>query len=93
MNKNDLIDYISKESSADLKKTVITEIVELAFKGIESSLREGEDARFVGFGTFKVGHRKATTGRNPRTGEAIQIAASNRVKFAAGKELKSAVNS
>lgn len=92
MNKNDLIDYISTETKADVSKAVITGIVDLVFAGIEAELKKGGEARFVGFGTFKTARRKATTGRNPRTGASIKIAASNRVKFTAGKELKEAVN-
>lgn len=92
MNKNDLIDYISKHAKTEISKTLITEIVDLTFGGIESELKKGGEARFVGFGTFKTARRKATTGRNPRTGAAIKIAATNRVKFTAGKELKEAVN-
>lgn len=92
MNKSDLIDFIASKASAEVSKTLITEIVELAFDGIELTLKKGEEARFAGFGTFKTGRSKARTGRNPRTGEAIKIEASNRVKFTAGKELKEAVN-
>ncbi len=92
MNKNDLIDYISTKVKADITKTLITEIIDLAFQGIEGELKNGGEARFVGFGTFKISRRKATSGRNPRTGETIKIDASNRVKFTAGKELKEAVN-
>ena len=92
MNKNDLVDFISSKTSGDVSKTLITEILDLAFKGIEQELKKGGEARFVGFGSFKVSQRKASTGRNPRTGETIKIAAANRVKFVAGKELKEAVN-
>lgn len=92
MNKNELIDYISAKIKTDVTKTLITEIVDLAFEGIEGELKNGGEAKFVGFGTFKVSRRAATTGRNPRTGESIKIAAANRVKFTAGKELKEAVN-
>lgn len=92
MNKNELIDFIAQQSKADLSKTLITEIVDLAFQGIEEELKKGGEARFAGFGTFKVSRREATTGRNPRTGESIKIDAANRVKFTAGKELKEAVN-
>lgn len=92
MNKNELIDYISTQVKGDVTKTLITEIIDIAFKGIEAELKNGGEAKFVGFGTFKVSRRKATTGRNPRTGETIKIDAANRVKFTAGKELKEAVN-
>ena len=92
MNKNELIDFISKKVKTDVSKVLITEVLDLAFEGIEGELKKGGEARFVGFGTFKVARRKATTGRNPRTGESIKIDASNRVKFTAGKELKQSVN-
>lgn len=92
MNKNELIDFIAKKSKSDISKTLITEILDLAFEGIEAELKKGGDVRFVGFGTFKIARRKASTGRNPRTGATIKIAAANRVKFTAGKELKEAVN-
>lgn len=92
MNKNELVDFIASKVKTDVSKAVITEIVDLAFDGIGEELKKGGEARFTGFGTFKVGQRKATTGRNPRTGETIQIEAANRVKFTPGKELKEAVN-
>jgi DNA-binding protein HU-beta len=92
MNKNDLIDYIAKTCKAEVSKALVTEIVDLVFEGIESELKNGGEARFVGFGTFKTSRRAASTGRNPRTGATIAIPASTRVKFTAGKELKAAVN-
>jgi DNA-binding protein HU-beta len=92
VNKNELIDFIVEKSKGDVSKSQITEIIDLAFEGILAELKKGGEVRFVGFGTFKVTRRKASTGRNPRTGENIKIAASNRVKFTAGKELKEAVN-
>jgi len=66
--------------------------VESVFDAISSALSGGGEVRLVGFGTFRVSHRKATQGRNPRTGETIQIKASNQPKFKAGKALKEAVN-
>ena len=93
MNKNDLIDYIAAENSHDLTKAAAAEVLELLVKGIKKGLKDDGETKLVGFGTFKVGHRKATTGRNPRTGETIQIAAKNVVKFTVGKELKEEVNS
>ena len=66
--------------------------VDGVFESITNSLRGGEEVRLVGFGSFSVVRRKATTGRNPRTGEAIDIPASNQPKFKAGKALKEAVN-
>ncbi len=92
MNKNELIDFIAEKNTSDLSKTVIAEVLDLAFQGIGAELKNGGEARFVGFGTFKVSRREASTGRNPRTGETIQIEAANRVKFTPGKELKETVN-
>ena len=60
---------------------------------ITGALKSGGDVRIVGFGTFSVANRKATTGRNPRTGEPIQIKASKMPKFKPGSPLKDAVNS
>ena len=62
------------------------------FGSISSELSSGGEVRLVGFGTFMVANRKATTGRNPRTGETIQIAASKQPKFRPGKGLKDSVN-
>ena len=90
MNKQDLIDQIAEK--ADLPKVKAQEVFETMLDVIKTSLKKGEDVKLVGFGTFTVSERAATTGRNPRTGEAINIAASKQPKFKAGKELKDAVN-
>ena len=90
MNKNDLVAAVS--DSAGLSKSDATKAVDSIFDNITGSLKGGDDVRLVGFGTFSVAHRKATTGRNPRTGETIQIAARKQAKFKAGKALKEAVN-
>ncbi len=75
-----------------MSKADATKAVDAVFDSITSALRRSDDVRLVGFGTFSVANRKATTGRNPRTGEAIQIPASRQPKFKAGKGLKEAVN-
>ena len=85
-----LIDQIAEK--ADLPKVKAQEVFETFLDVIKTSLKKGEDVKLVGFGTFTVSERAATTGRNPRTGEAINIAASKQPKFKAGKELKDAVN-
>lgn len=90
MNKNDLINYVA--DNAELSKSGAMSAVDAVFAGISGTLARGGEVRLVGFGTFSVTRRKATTGRNPRTGEAIQIKASNAPKFKAGKSLKDAVN-
>lgn len=90
MNKQELIERVAKQ--ADLPKTKAQSAVEAVFDAIKSTLKGGGEVRLVGFGTFSVANRAATTGRNPRTGEAINIPASKQPKFKAGKELKEAVN-
>lgn len=90
MNKNDLISQVAND--AGLSKVDATKAVDAVLDNIAGSLGNGGEVRLVGFGTFSVTHRKATTGRNPRTGETIQIKASNQPKFKAGKALKDAVN-
>jgi len=90
LNKNDLIAHVASATGAS--KADAGRAVDAILDGIAGALAGGGEVRLVGFGTFSVGHRKATTGKNPRTGETIQIAASNRPKFKAGKALKDAVN-
>ena len=90
MNKNELVDAVA--SSANLKKSEATKAVDAVFDSITGSLKKGDEVRLVGFGTFTVSKRNASEGRNPRTGEKIQIAASKQPKFKAGKGLKDAVN-
>src|SRR3546814_3504753 len=70
----------------------ICKAVEAVFDAITGALKKGGEVRLVGFGTFAVSKRKASTGRNPRTGETMTIAASNQPTFKAGKALKDAVN-
>jgi DNA-binding protein HU-beta len=90
VNKNDLVAAVA--DNAGLTKADATKAVDGVFDAIAVALKQGGDVRIVGFGTFSVAKRKATTGRNPRTGETIQIAASTQPKFKAGKGLKDAVN-
>tara|TARA_B000000441_G_C21559988_1_gene242358 strand:- start:225 stop:500 length:276 start_codon:yes stop_codon:yes gene_type:complete len=90
VNKNDLVSAVS--SNAGLSKSDAAKAVDGVFDSISGALSSGGEVRIVGFGTFSVANRKATTGRNPRTGEAIQIPASKQPKFKAGKGLKESVN-
>ncbi len=90
MNKNDLVSEVA--DGAGISKAESAKSVDAVFDCITNALRGGQEVRLVGFGTFVVTHRKASKGRNPRTGEAIQIPASNQPKFRAGKGLKEAVN-
>jgi len=90
MNKNELIAEVAKK--AELTKAKAAEAVDAFIASIEKSLKKGQDVRLVGFGTFSVVKRKATEGRNPRTGDVIKIAASKQPKFKPGKGLKDLVN-
>ena len=90
MNKNDLISTVASQSG--LSKADAGKAVDSVFGAITNELRGRGEVRVVGFGTFSTAQRKATTGRNPRTGEAIHIPASTQPKFKAGKGLKDAVN-
>jgi len=90
MNKNDLIGAVSAASG--LSKSDTASAVEAVFDTITNALSDGDEVRLIGFGTFSVAKRKASTGRNPRTGEPMTIKASNQPKFKAGKGLKDAVN-
>lgn len=90
MNKNDLIASVAE--AADLSKADAGKAVDAVFDAISGALSSGGDVRLVGFGTFSVAARAATKGRNPRTGEEIDIPASKQPKFKAGKGLKDAVN-
>ena len=90
MNKQELVDSVAKKTG--LPKTKAQDAVQAMIETIKASLKKGDEVRLVGFGTFSVAKRAATTGRNPRTGEKINIPASKQPKFKAGKELKEAVN-
>jgi len=90
MNKNDLIGAVADASG--LSRSDATKAVEGVFDTISGALAKGDEVRLVGFGTFSVAKRKASTGRNPRTGEPMTIKASSQPKFKAGKGLKDAVN-
>jgi DNA-binding protein HU-beta len=90
MNKQDLIAAVAEASG--LTKADASKAVEGVFDAITGALKKGDEVRLVGFGTFAVSKRKASTGRNPRTGAPMQIKASSQPKFKAGKGLKDAVN-
>lgn len=90
MNKNEFIDRVS--DLAGMSKTDATRAVDAVFDAVTEALKRGDDVRLVGFGTFSASRRAARTGRNPRTGEPIEIAASVQPKFSAGKGLKDALN-
>jgi DNA-binding protein HU-beta len=90
MNKNDLIDAVAERTS--LAKSDAARAVEAVLGTIADSLKKGDVVTLSGFGAFATKTRAARTGRNPRTGEAIQIAASRVPGFKAGKGLKDAVS-
>jgi DNA-binding protein HU-beta len=91
VNKNDLVAAVSSDTG--LSKADAAKAVDGVFNTVTGALRSGDDVRLVGFGTFSVVNRKASVGRNPRTGATIQIPASKQPKFKAGKGLKQSVNS
>ncbi len=89
MNKTQLIDRAAE--LADVSKAVAGRVIDSMFETIAASLRNGEDVTVVGFGSFSVRNRAARSGRNPRTGEQITIAAAKIPGFKAGKSLKDAL--
>ncbi len=89
MNKMELIAAVAEDT--ELSRAKASEVVDAVFGAIEEALKKKEEVRLVGFGTFATANRKAGTGRNPRTGETMKIAASTTVRFKAGKGLKDAV--
>ena len=94
MNKSDLVDALS--DATGMTKADAARAVDALFSPdggvISRALRGGKRVQITGFGTFESKHRKARQGRNPRTGQTIQIAASNTPAFRAGKGLKDAIN-
>lgn len=90
MNKNEFIDRVADLSN--MSKADAMRAVDAVFDAITAALKRGDDVRLVGFGTFSASKRKAREGRNPRTGETIQIPASTHPKFTPGKGLKDALN-
>jgi DNA-binding protein HU-beta len=90
MNKQDLVAFIA--DSTGLGRVDAGRALDATLDAISEALKAGDDVKLVGFGTFHVTHRKALSGRNPRTGEPMQLNASNQPKFTPGKLLKGAVN-
>jgi DNA-binding protein HU-beta len=90
MNKAELIDAVA--AKADLSKADSAKAIDALVQSVTEALSRGDQVSLVGFGTFSVKHRAARSGRNPRSGEMMQIAASNQPGFKAGKALKDAVN-
>lgn len=90
MNKSELIDAVA--SSADLPKAAAGRALDAVVESITEALKSGDSVSLVGFGVFSVKDRAARTGRNPQTGEPIQIKAAKIPNFKAGKALKESVN-
>jgi DNA-binding protein HU-beta len=90
MNKTELIDAVAE--SAELTKAEAGRAVDAVVASVTKALKGGDAVTLVGFGTFQVRDRAARTGRNPKTGDTIKIAASKNPSFKAGKALKDAVN-
>jgi len=90
VNRNELVDAVSGKT--DLRKSEASKAVDAVFDAIAEALKDGDEVRLVGFGTFSVASRAASEGRNPRTGEKIRIAASKQAKFKPGKRLRDELN-
>ena len=90
MNKSELVEAVA--GKIDMSKTQTQGVIEALIDVVKKKKKKGDEVRLVGFGTWTVAKRAATTGRNPRTGEPIKIPASKQPKFKAGKELKDTVN-
>lgn len=90
MNKSELVDSIAEKSG--LNKTQATDALNAMMESVGEALEEGETVSLVGFGTFSVKDRKARTGRNPKTGDPLEIPASKVPGFKAGKGLKDRLN-
>ena len=91
VNKKDLAARVAED--CDISQTDANAALESVLGNITASMKAGEEVKLLGFGSFYVTDRAASQGRNPRTGETIQIAASRQPKFKAGKPLKDAMNS
>tara|TARA_R110000737_G_scaffold278180_1_gene284974 strand:+ start:206 stop:478 length:273 start_codon:yes stop_codon:yes gene_type:complete len=90
VNKSELIEAIA--ASADIPKAAATRALDAMVESVTDSLKKGDSVSLVGFGTFAIKERAARTGRNPQTGQPIQISAAKVPSFKAGKALKDAVN-
>lgn len=90
MNKQELIEAVAASTGAS--KAVTGEALDAVIGAITRAVAKGEGVQLAGFGSFSQGRRAARTGRNPSTGEEMQIAAAKTVKFTAGKAFKDAVN-
>lgn len=90
MNKGEFVDAVA--AKGEMSKADAANAVDAVLDVVTDAMKEGDQVTLVGFGTFLVRKREARTGRNPRTGEPLEISASNVPSFKAGKALKDAVN-
>ncbi len=90
MNKQELIGSVAETTG--MQKPEASKAVDAVFEAVTHALKKGDEVRLVGFGTFTASQRKASQGRNPRTGEPMDIKATVQPKFKAGKGLKDACN-
>jgi DNA-binding protein HU-beta len=88
MNKAQLVDVVQRELGKDVSKAAAERALNAVLSAINRGLKSGDQVQLVGFGTFRVSKRAARMGRNPKTGEQIQIKASKTVRFSAGQGLK-----
>ena len=91
MNRADLIEAVALET--ELSKAAAGRVLDVLIDTIQKSVKNGDPVQLVGFGTFKSTKRAARTGKNPRTGEAVNIPAATVPKFVAGAKFKAVVNS
>ncbi|MCD9475813.1 DNA-binding protein HU [Photobacterium carnosum] len=91
MNKLELVEKIAHD--ADVSKTAASRVLDCFIETVTETLKNGDSVALIGFGTFKVNHRAARVGRNPKTGEPLQISEANIPAFSAGKTLKDRVKS
>jgi DNA-binding protein HU-beta len=89
LNKQELVDLVSEET--ETSKEAASKVLDATLQSIKDAVAKGDTVQLIGFGSFSRGERSARTGRNPQTGEPIQIAAAKTVKFTAGKAFKDAV--
>nr|WP_284503627.1 MULTISPECIES: HU family DNA-binding protein [unclassified Caballeronia] len=90
VNKQELIDAVATRSG--VSKSAAADTIDAVFNTISKTVAAGSVVQLIGFGSFCTGERAARTGRNPKTGEVIEVAAAKTIKFAAGKGFKDAVN-
>jgi integration host factor subunit beta len=90
MTKADLVEIVARE--ADMTKKDVEQLVEIIFDSIVNTLNQGEKIELRGFGSFRVRERNARKGRNPKTGEPVEIPAKRVAYFKPGKDLKDIIN-